>query len=484
MSSAAGAGGKRGAVMRGSAILMLGTVVGHGIIVAASPVLTRMYDPSSLGVLATFLAILAVASVLVNLRYEAAIPLEHDAENANAAVRLCLMLTVAFTVVAFAATLAAGPWLGRDNPHVTPLALAAWTALGVLMLGTMQAGNGLRLQQHEFGLVATARALQGIGSVVVQVAAGAVSASAAALLGGHVVGLALAGAALFRGWPGLRIGRKTSSVSVKEIALRHKDFPLFMSPASLLAIVSQHAPVLVLGWISSLQIVGLYALTYRVLTGPALLFGHAVGQSFYAHAARLHSPDERAQLVGAVAAAMVAFGMPLFVWLALVGPELFGLVFGQPWAPAGEFARYMAPWLALNLVSSTISQYVLVVNRQSTAFRFAAYESVLRAVVLGIGAMSRSPVVLIALFSAAGALISAVYVLWVFRLARVNLLGWLRGTRISWVLAGVAIAMWPLRTMVADTEWVLGTTLFCGLWCIVQVRRTTAVDTLRAALRT
>ena len=66
---------------RGAATLMTGTALAHGIKIAATPVLTRLYGPAEFGVFAVFLAMLNLTSVAACLRFEMAISLpEEDQE--------------------------------------------------------------------------------------------------------------------------------------------------------------------------------------------------------------------------------------------------------------------------------------------------------------------------------------------------------------------------------------------------------------------
>ena len=64
------------------------------ISVAAAPILTRLYGPESFGVLATFASILALLNVVSSLRYELAIAVPKDDDEAIALVWLCFVLVV------------------------------------------------------------------------------------------------------------------------------------------------------------------------------------------------------------------------------------------------------------------------------------------------------------------------------------------------------------------------------------------------------
>ena len=83
------------------------------ITVAAAPILTRLYGPESFGVLATYVSILALLNVVSSLRYELAIAVPEDDDEAIALVWLCFVLVAISTAL----TALGVAWLG--NPLVS-----------------------------------------------------------------------------------------------------------------------------------------------------------------------------------------------------------------------------------------------------------------------------------------------------------------------------------------------------------------------------
>src|SRR5690349_9462435 len=59
-------------------LLASGTAFGQGLVVLASPLLTRLYRPADFGVLAVYIAIISIFDVIAALCYELAIPLPQD----------------------------------------------------------------------------------------------------------------------------------------------------------------------------------------------------------------------------------------------------------------------------------------------------------------------------------------------------------------------------------------------------------------------
>src|SRR5215218_6476741 len=70
----------RGRNVRRVMMLTGSAAVGQGLVVAVSPILTRLYHPDDFGVLALFMSVIYVLMVVGALHYEAAIfvPEDHD----------------------------------------------------------------------------------------------------------------------------------------------------------------------------------------------------------------------------------------------------------------------------------------------------------------------------------------------------------------------------------------------------------------------
>ena len=71
---------------------MTGTTIAQAIPIAISPILTRMYSPESFGVLAIFISVATVISVIANLRYQLAIVQPKKDEDAAAIVILSMII--------------------------------------------------------------------------------------------------------------------------------------------------------------------------------------------------------------------------------------------------------------------------------------------------------------------------------------------------------------------------------------------------------
>ena len=79
------------------ALLLSGNIIGQLISILASILLTRLYSPNDFAVLAYFLTITGIISVIAGGRYELAIMLPKENVKANALYLISIIFTVTFT---------------------------------------------------------------------------------------------------------------------------------------------------------------------------------------------------------------------------------------------------------------------------------------------------------------------------------------------------------------------------------------------------
>lgn len=402
-------GGPAGGFARSVLTLVSGTAMAQLLLALTLPVLTRLYTPAEYGALAVYSSTLTVLVVLASLRYEMAIPLPEDDEVAGSLLALTLMILAAMTaLVSLLVWLAGDALVARANvPVLRPY---RWLLpVGFVGAGTYQALSYWAIRRRAFGRLARTRLSQGAGQVAAQVGLGFAGAGAPGLLVGDVVGRVAGGGGLaflaLRGRPFARV----TPASLAAAASRYRRFPLLTTGSGLLNIGSLQLPSIVFSASFGVAAAGLYALSFKMLVLPTMLVGQAVGQVFLSRAAGLaREPQRLRQLTEHTALTLLAGGLPLFGAVALGGPQLFGGVLGSRWEQAGRYAQVLAPWFVVWLVSSPLSGLLSVREWQGSALAFSAFEFVLRAAALLIGARRDSPMLAVALLSAGGVVISVV----------------------------------------------------------------------------
>ncbi len=363
----------RGEFGRGITALVLGTGGAQLIVIATSPILTRLYSPSDYGAFAVATSILSVLITVTCLRYDYAIPLpESDVVAANVLglalmSALCTSLLAALVLILFGGQLLALFGAGALAPYVGLL------ALGQLGGGVVSAFTNWAVRTKAFPEIARMRLTQGVALVTVQIGAGLLRAGAPGLLVGDVTGRVMGSTRLARGaWREHAAAfRSITRPGIAAAASRYRRFPIYSSGSALLATLGLQAPVLLLAAYYGTEVSGQYALAARICAVPLTLVAVAVGQVFVAEAARLARGDPallRSLFVRTTRTlAIVAIGPAI---LAMVlAPLVFRLIFGEGWPAAGLYVAILVPTYTIEFVTASTGDILYVLERQGLHLR-------------------------------------------------------------------------------------------------------------------
>ena len=351
---------------RGLVTVLAGGLTGQGLVVLASPLLTRIYDPSDFGLLGVFTALVAMLTVMSTWRLELAIPLPKEDGDAAAVAWAALSLTA----VAAAVVGLVGAFFGEsvaallDAPGLDDV----WwlVALSVAALGIAATISAWLVRTQAYGLLGGRNALQGVAQVSTQIGLGLAGAGAPGLLLGLPVGrLFGVGGLLTRG--GLLRQRLPTMGAVRAGLSRYRRFPLVSSWAALINSAGLQIPVLLISGVYGQASAGLFALAVRIVVAPTVLIGQAVSDVFVGEVGNLvrgDAPDVERTL-RSTAARLLAIGIVPALVVVVAGPWAFAHIFGAEWASSGTFAQLLVLGYLGQFVVAPTSQILSLAEKQT-----------------------------------------------------------------------------------------------------------------------
>ena len=353
-----------GSFARNVGVLTGGTAAGQAIIVAASPILTRLYSPEEFGVLAVFAALLGILGVIASLRYELAIPLpETDEDAANVAI-LSLVVVLGMALASAAVAIPLRQPIA-DALNTPLLAKYIWLLpLGLLLIGIYQVFNYWAIRTKAFSAIARTKLIQSLSMVTVQIAGYALGPLA--LLSGRIFGQAAGTAALGSLAFANRSEafRRASPFGVRDAATRYHKFPLYSSWAGLLNSGGSQLPPILFSVFYGAGAAGLYMLAHRIIALPMTLVGKAIADVFMPDAVEALRESRLRDSVALVQKNLARIALPPAAILFIVAPDVFRIVFGPDWEEAGHMVRWLTPMLFLQFIVSPLSRIFLVLERQ------------------------------------------------------------------------------------------------------------------------
>jgi O-antigen/teichoic acid export membrane protein len=403
-------------------VLAGATVASQLILVAASPLLTRLYQPEHFGLMAVFMAVASTVLTISSARYELAIVLPTDNAAARPVWELAQRLNVATVVLLGLSLTLWGPALSQQAGQPALVAILWLMPLYVLVAGWFRANHYWALRAQAYRAIGRSKLSQVLAAVALQVGMPLTWAAGGAtgLVAGQAFGQALGGWHLGRAL-GLKrhdyrpVLRPRSTTAQQNAASTYRRFPLFDLPASLVDVLSVQLPNLLLATVFGAQVAGWYVLAERMVMLPISLVGQAVGQALlgFSQAAKagagLYPMALRA--VGGLGALALAPTLVLFLW----GPSLFALVFGAQWHIAGVYASWLMLGAAVQLVYAPVSLLLMASEGQKLNLGIHTFMLVGKSLALAWGASRGDPLLAVQGLACVNALGYAVATLLVLR---------------------------------------------------------------------
>lgn len=336
-----------------------GMVASQAIVLAATPLLTRLYRPEDFGALAVFMALHAIIAGLFTLKYELSIILPRDDDKAVELTALTVSISLLLSLLLMAA-LGAGHFGAGMPAHGYYLLLPLSAVLSAAYTCAQQWGA----RANDYSRFARSQVLNAVVNVgttlLLAVVATGLSGS---LMAGFVVGLGAGLAYLGYGFwraHGARRGTAVHLAGLAAAAREYRHFPLYVLPSTFIATLGLSAQPFLLQAMFSMKEVGYYAIASRFLLVPGALIGGAVAEAFRPEFVdRLQRGLEVSSFLRRTLRKLALFALPIFGIFFLVAPPLFELLFGNVYRESGTLSRYLCVGVLAQFVSQPFG-YVFV----------------------------------------------------------------------------------------------------------------------------
>jgi O-antigen/teichoic acid export membrane protein len=403
-------------------VLLSGTATSQLILVAITPILTRLYSPDSFGLIAILTGILSVLTVLSSLRYAQALAIVNsDLERNN-----ILLLCNGITIINFALSVILIRMFGQSildwfDISVDPVIM--WLVpIGFLFAGAQNTYRLLHIGRRNFQIIAISQITKTMVTVILQLSLftfGEVGISI-----GYILGFGFA--ALVMLVPVLRVAvlsPEWSLVGILKAAYRYKDFPIYSSWAGLINNINQYLPYFIFPFYFGVVGTGLFLLAHRMTFAPVSMLIKTTADVLMPYAAEAHHEGRLDALVLRTIATLTAIASIPCVLIAVVSPYIFPMLFGSEWALSGELAKYIAIAVFFNTIGNPISRLIPILERQGVGLGFNIIMFIVRSVAIFMGAMQNSIVLATLYFSVSSAIVWCGYILIIAHLSGAS---WIR----------------------------------------------------------
>ncbi len=337
--------------------LMTGATIAQAIPIAITPILTRIYTPEDFGLLALYVSISGVLAAIATMRYELAIMLPKNKEEASDVFWLSIIISGVISAILLFIVIFWGASIGFILGAPEVVAFLYLVPISVFLTGVYQALNYWNTRAKKFSNIAKTKVLQTTTVSSSQLALGSSVFKSKGLILASIFGQVVSTTYLVRKVRrdgGLKSFSLEGSIAVSK---KYKKFPLVSTWGVLLDKSALQMPVFVLTKFFSASMVGQFSLTFRVLNLPMALIGASVSQVLFQKIVEINDrqPEKLKvyllQLFFLLSLPMI----PLIVGLFLGGEQLFQIVFGPAWVGAGSMAATLSFAVAIRFAVSPLS---------------------------------------------------------------------------------------------------------------------------------
>jgi O-antigen/teichoic acid export membrane protein len=357
-------------IFRNMTVLAGGVGIARIIGLLSTPVITRIYLPEHMGVLAVFASLAAMLLPFGTLRFSMAIPLPKNEKLATNLAVLCVIILFAVTLFTtitfsiFAPNILKVLSMNALVPFwfLLPLALA--------VVGLYEILSSWAIRTKAFTQLAKTKVWQSIIGPVVKISFGILGLKPLGLLIGHILTQGGGVVSLFRNF------YKSFKSTWKYISLNrmvflfnyYASFPKYRLPSQFLMVLSQKALLLFCSWQFDAYMTGQVGLAVMVLALPISLVGQTTGQAYYSEIAKIgrKHPEEIYKITKNITKKLFLVSILPYLVLQFFGPILFELVFGPNWRDAGVFGSILAVYLLATFSTVPIMNVLNIFNQQKT----------------------------------------------------------------------------------------------------------------------
>tara|TARA_R110000822_G_scaffold307235_1_gene434128 strand:- start:10691 stop:11986 length:1296 start_codon:yes stop_codon:yes gene_type:complete len=351
--------------------LVTGTALSQAIPLALAPILTRLYTPEDFGVLATYMSIAAVATVVVSLKYDIAIIIpEKDLDSASITI-LSIILAfivslVLFILLIFYNTKLAEFLIEGEEAKV----LAKWLffiPLSVFFTGVFNAVSFWFNRKSFYKTMAVSKVVNTSGMTGLQIGLGFLNFTPLGLLIGFLAGRFFSMLYLLNKLKKDKdtVFSKVNRKGMLYVLNRYKRFPYFTLPAEFTNVISNQLPIFIIGKYFGGVVLGNYSLMERVLNAPISLLGRSVLDVFKQRASEDYAKlGNCKEIFVKTTKTLVVLSIVPTLLLFLLSPLVFEFIFGEEWYMAGEFAQIFSILFFFKFTASPLSYMFNIAEKQ------------------------------------------------------------------------------------------------------------------------
>jgi lipopolysaccharide exporter len=405
----------RGDFFRDIVTIVTGSAFSRVLAFLSLPILSRLFTPEEFGVLALFSLIAVTVACIASGRYEVAIVLPDSDSDALHLALIAIVIAAITSLFSLAMVLL---WSEQILAAFNADSLGGWLQLVPAYIFIISASSVVSYwatRKKLFGYISVGE-VAGTGikvSTQIGLQLGLGLGSGSLILGQFTYQLTNIAVQMFGALRGPRTA-PVGTLSLRraiELIKRYKKFPQFEASANFLSVSSREFPVLVLGLFFPLDVVGLYSISYRIMSMPSFVVGLSIMRVFYPLAKESLVKGNLDKLSRMLFKQMLILGVTPALLFLVAAPEVMEFILGSKWVNTGIYIQWLTIFMLSHFLILPLLKIFLVYEKQRSRLIYQMVLTVVRLAGLIAGGLLASPLLSVAYASTAGAAVNFVAII-------------------------------------------------------------------------
>lgn len=356
----------QGGFLKAVSVLVGGTAFSQGLAVLALPFLTRIYNPTEFSIFAIYTAILGILTVASCLRFEIAIPIPTEDEEAAILVILALICNFFISVL-----IGLVIWLFHTE-IITLLKQPNFNHIiwlipfGIFFSGVYTVFQYWATRKKKFALIAKTRVTQSIMGISTQIVMGGIGFSVIGLVFGQIIKVSAGVRRLCSNFwfDASSLLKNLTIKNLHSISKKYDQFPKYSTLDSLANSAGTQLPILIIATLTLGPEIGYLMVAMQVMAIPIQLISGAVSQVYLAEAPRAVKNQIIKKYTIDILDGLIKYGVTILIVIGTLSPILSKYIFGAEWEEVGFIISWMIPWFVFQLLASPISMIMHIAGKQ------------------------------------------------------------------------------------------------------------------------
>ena len=369
---------------------MTGNGLSQVFVLLISPILTRLFTPAEIGIYAFLLGIVNIFTVISSGRYEQAIVV---AKNDEEAINVFALGTLLVSLMSVLSLLILWILLQVEvsffEGYINELWIFSIPIINFLLSFYLLL-RYYSIRNKRFRYLSASMPVESISKGLISIALGWYVGGAWGLILAGIVGSLLSILTIYRGVAS-KLKENSHHINLSEIkrlAKVHYKFPAFDAPNALIYSFSQQGILIFIPKLFSEQIAGIYSYTNRILLTPIRFFAGSYAQVMYQKLSEVRENSEYyfALIAKSTNRIFYLFLVPFSIFV-ITSKYYIPFVFGEDWVDLYKLMYLLAPYSFIVLISPAFTNVFIIDNKQDIGLILKIVFVILRIGILFVGAI-------------------------------------------------------------------------------------------------